>query len=227
MENFSNDRIRKFGLLGQGISYTLSPQIHEYIFRTMGIRASYSVHDVQRNALASTVHMMLKEYDGFNVTKPYKTDIIQMLDSLNYEALRCLNVNTVHMRKGYNTDFTALIKIFSEKFGYIKDGDCVIFGSGSAASTSAVAFSDMGFSVTLVARDAEKGQNLADHIVDLGHREPKVLGFSSENSMESDVVVNTISSEDVRFPQIDCKVAVNFNYGSRGINFQRMLMMRL
>lgn len=48
--------------------------------------------------------------DGFNVTIPYKTEVIPYLDGLTEEAARIGAVNTVAVREGrrlgYNTDYT-------------------------------------------------------------------------------------------------------------------------
>ncbi len=210
-----------FAIVGQNIGYTLSPQIHRTIFIKAGIRAQYDVFDVNPGALASTVHKLMRNYAGFNVTRPYKADIQPMVESLSHEAIRCGNVNTVKGSRGFNTDYAALRSLVSKAVPESAGKGAIILGSGSAAMTSAVALSDMGMRVSIGCRNHEAGYRISDRLVDLGLMEAEVWDLKPDLAASSDVVVNAISSESLQFPAIECNVAVNFNYGERGMNFLR------
>ncbi len=62
-------------MLGQGISYSLSPKLHSAIFEFFGEDCEYGVADVPPEKLYETVKKLIGEYDGFNVTKPYKESV--------------------------------------------------------------------------------------------------------------------------------------------------------
>ncbi len=215
---------KKFGLVGYDIQYTLSPRIHEAIFRSLGITASYSVVDVKPENFASSMVEMLSDYDGFNITKPYKSDAAKMVRHLNEEAVKCGNINTVFNGTGYNTDYTALVSLFSSRYADFGWKRCTVFGSGSAATTSAVAFGEMGYHVTIACRNLESGYKIADHLKKMGLSVTDVMGISSVAAVESDVAINAISSGELEFPKIKCRIAVNFNYGKRGNNFYSSVM---
>ena len=221
MTGNSPEETLRFAIVGENIGYTLSPQIHRAIFRKAGISAAYEIYDVNRGALASTVHNLMRNYGGFNVTKPYKSDVHAMAESLSPEAVRCGNVNTVRGSKGFNTDYTALRNIAEPSVRKAESQQAIILGSGSAAMTSAIALSDMGMSIGIICRNREAGYRISDRLVDLGFREAEVQDFRPEMSIKSYAVVNAISSETFTFPSISCRIAINFNYGDRRINFLR------
>lgn len=92
--------MKKFGLIGKNISYSESKNIfNSYNFDD----ASYDVYDVD------TIDKdFLKTLDGFNVTTPYKVEIIKYLDGLSPIAKEIGSVNCVVNINGeligYNTD---------------------------------------------------------------------------------------------------------------------------
>ncbi len=220
----SDTEQRTFGLLGHNIQYTLSPRIHEAIFRRIGVRASYSVVDVNPENFASSMEHMLSHYDGFNITKPYKSAAAKMVEHLGREAVKCGNINTVFKETGYNTDYTALLSIFRSRYAHLGGKKCIIFGSGSAAMTSAVAFGEMGYQLIIACRNSGSGHAIVDHLNKLDQMAADVIDLASMTSVETDVAVNTISSGDFVFPKIKCGIAVNFNYGERGKNFYDSVM---
>lgn len=220
----SDSREKRFGLLGHDITYTLSPIIHSAIFKKSKIKASYSVVDVGQDKFQETIRDMVTGYDGFNITKPYKSMALKFVKKLSPEAKKCQNINTVFGNTGYNTDYSAITSIFRHKFGNLEGGKCTIFGSGSAATTSAVAFGEMGNSLTIICRNPGEGRKIADHLCGIGLGKPDIIGLQYAREVDSDVVVNAISSGNIEFPRITCEVAVNFNYGERGNNFYDSVM---
>ena len=89
----------KYCLIGERLSHSYSAEIHAL----SGL--NYSLKEVPRGKLAE----FIKEgYDGFNITIPYKKEIIPFLDGLDESAKAIGAVNTVVRRGGkyygYNTD---------------------------------------------------------------------------------------------------------------------------
>ncbi|MCW6168558.1 MAG: hypothetical protein LVQ96_03325 [Thermoplasmatales archaeon] len=226
MSRALSEKKLKFALLGHDIGYALSPKLHKSIFKKGGVFAEYSTFDVGRDRLSATVRLLEEEYDGFNITKPYKTDVFEMLSERDTEAVLCGNVNVAYKGIGYNTDYRALLKIMRASKIPHNRGKALIFGSGATARTTAVALSSIGVQVTVVCRNQKEGYAISDHLLRMGLPEITVIPLDLCLTCSSDIVVNTISSSFLDFPTINCRYAVNFNYGDRGMNFQKQLQSR-
>ena len=100
--------MRQFGLIGRNISYSFSKSYFAEKFINENIvDAVYNVFDL--NQIAEVENVFATEgLVGFNVTIPYKQDIIPFLDELSPEAKAIGAVNTVLIkdgkRIGHNTD---------------------------------------------------------------------------------------------------------------------------
>ena len=100
--------MRQFGLIGRNISYSFSKSYFADKFINENIvDAVYNVFDL--NEIAEVENVFATEgLVGFNVTIPYKQDIIPFLDELSPEAKAIGAVNTVLIkdgkRIGHNTD---------------------------------------------------------------------------------------------------------------------------
>lgn len=73
----------KLGLIGEKLGHSLSPEIHQKIFEKLGICGTYNLLPIARMNLKDTVETLLESMDGFNVTIPYKTDIMPFLDEIS------------------------------------------------------------------------------------------------------------------------------------------------
>ena len=76
----------KFGLLGARLGHSLSPQIHQEVFRQLGIEATYELIEVPTEKLADKVAELRKNYRGLNVTIPHKVAVMDSLDYIAAEA---------------------------------------------------------------------------------------------------------------------------------------------
>lgn len=96
-----------FGLIGYPLKHTLSQEIHEGLFRLNDEDASYDILEIVPQNIDKEI-LSLKKFDGFNVTIPYKTKIMEYLDEIDEIAKNCGSVNTVLNKNGrligYNTD---------------------------------------------------------------------------------------------------------------------------
>ncbi|MBQ7374003.1 MAG: dephospho-CoA kinase [Clostridia bacterium] len=89
----------KFCLIGKKLGHSYSKIIHQ----KQGL--DYTLIEIDKSQLSEFVSL---SYDGFNVTIPYKKDIIPLLDEVDGDALKVGAVNTVVRKNGrlfgYNTD---------------------------------------------------------------------------------------------------------------------------
>ena len=102
--------MKKFGLLGYPLGHSISDFVHRRIFELCGLTdCEYDLYEVEPTELALWSDR-LKQLHGFNVTIPYKSEIIPYLDRLDttaakYGAVNCVKfVERSYEHIGYNTD---------------------------------------------------------------------------------------------------------------------------
>lgn len=99
--------MQKYTLTGYPLGHSMSPFIHEKLFKMSGIEAVYDCTEISPEDFSAKAPL-LKELNGYNITIPYKREIIPHLDELHHSAQRYGAVNCVHNHKGksigYNTD---------------------------------------------------------------------------------------------------------------------------
>lgn len=145
--------MKKYGLLGYPLGHSLSPQIHRRLFALSGIEASYDLLPLPPERLHEFCHIA-KAYDGFNVTIPYKEQILSHCVSLDRLARAYGAVNTITKeRVGYNTDGAGFLKATE---GYPLGGDVLILGAGGAARVFAYESAQAGAKITLAVRESSK-----------------------------------------------------------------------
>ena len=140
---------RLYGLLGGKLSHSLSPQIHDFIFHQLDIDGAYFLFPVQAEELGSAVQgLKLLGAAGVNVTIPYKTAVMPMLDEIASEAEKIGAVNTIVFRNkhttGYNTDYQGF-GLLLERCGInVSRKKAVILGTGGSAKMVACYLRDQG-----------------------------------------------------------------------------------
>ncbi len=103
-----------FGLIGYPLTHAWSGRYFSEKFRKEGIEnCSYSLFPLQSLDELPAMLAAFPQLKGFNVTLPYKEEILPLLDSINETAAAIGAVNTVCIKrkqngdyqiKGYNTD---------------------------------------------------------------------------------------------------------------------------
>ena len=95
----------KFALVGKRISHSLSPKIHMLLFQKHNIHAEYVLLQVENTAEVRG-RLLRGEYQGCNVTIPYKSSFLDVC--LSREAAQMEAVNVLKIQHGnlygYNTD---------------------------------------------------------------------------------------------------------------------------
>lgn len=152
---------KHFGLIGHPLGHSISPQIHERLFNLSGIDGRYSLYDIGPDDLAAQADLM-RNLDGFNVTIPYKRDIVPFLQSVSERAGRCGAVNTVKCgggaMHGYNTDSIGFLRAL-EGEGINIQGRVLLCGTGGAARMMACEVLERGCRLVIAARDISKAQS--------------------------------------------------------------------
>jgi len=158
-------KTRRFAVLGESLAHTWSPQIHNSLFQAAQLDAVYLPVTVPRDKLPSVVDVLRSCFAGFNVTIPYKEQIIPLLDEIDDAASACGAVNTVENRNGrligHITDGLGMLRAIEEGGVNTHAVDALILGGGGAGRVAAFEFLMRGGRVTIAVRSIEKGKRLS------------------------------------------------------------------
>ena len=160
-------KTRLLAVIGAPIGHSLSPIIQNAALHAAGLDYVYTALPVRADALASAVRGLRDAgIAGFNVTIPFKTEIIPLLDALSEDARRIQAVNTVVIEDGrmvgHNTDVAGFLAGFAERGIALTGKNAVLIGAGGAARAALWGLLRSGVSsVAIGVRSVEKGAALA------------------------------------------------------------------
>jgi shikimate dehydrogenase len=130
---------RAFGIIGENLSHTLSPRIHNYLFKEANLDCSYDSFEVGRGSMKKALEgIRTLGIGGVNVTFPHKETVAEYLDDLDMTALETGAVNTIDntggRMVGHNTDIAGLLSTLDGRMKVRLEGKVVmILGAGGAA----------------------------------------------------------------------------------------------
>jgi shikimate dehydrogenase len=194
-------------VLGQNISHSKSPLIHNYWLKKYGLNGSYEIKDIAPNQLQTTLDEWRSDPDfvGCNVTMPYKQSVMPLLDDIEPAAKMIGAVNTIYLKGGKfcgtNTDaygFMSNLKshLSDEQITHLRSKKILVLGAGGAARAILYGLISEGFSnVNLTNRSVEKAQNLATHYKDQANIE--VIDWADRDNRDKikdiGAIINTTS----------------------------------
>ena len=164
--------MRRFALIGEKLGHSASVPLHRAIWRETGIEADYRLVEITRDDFAALVTHPMRETDGFNITIPYKVDIMPLLSHVDSAAAAMGAVNTVVCGEhphGHNTDAPGLAAMLRH-YGMDPAGQPVwILGTGGASKAARYVAEAMGASeVHLVSRTPHDGACSYDELAERG-----------------------------------------------------------
>ena len=122
-------------IIGNPISHSLSPKIHNYWFKENKIKANYKKIVPKKNEVEKIIKKIKgKKIYGMNVTVPYKQEVIPFIETMSRIAKSTNSVNTIFFKKGKihgdNTDVFGFQKSIIKNKLDIKEKSVLIFGAG-------------------------------------------------------------------------------------------------
>lgn len=131
----------KAAVIGDPIAHSLSPKIHNFFLKELGINGSYEAIRVEKNELHEAVRNLVNQgFAGFNVTIPHKEKIFEICDELDETAKLTGAVNTVVITKekkirGLNSDVSGFLKNLKNSAPDfdLKNKTAFVIGAGGAA----------------------------------------------------------------------------------------------
>ncbi|WP_334159979.1 shikimate dehydrogenase [Muricomes intestini] len=185
------ENVLHFGLLGEKLGHSLSPEIHKDLLRQQGIVGTYEKYEMNNREVLQILKVMEEENIlGMNVTIPYKETVCRLVDVLDSHAEEIGAVNTILLKDGisygYNTDYIGMMSMFSKAGIVLENQDIVILGSGGAAKALIYGFHIAGAAqVTVAARNKEAREQLQKHF-------SYIHTCSLTEIPPGDIIINTI-----------------------------------
>lgn len=151
--------MRHYGLIGKRLGHSFSAKFFTAKFQAEQIDADYRLFEIEE--LAELPELIRREeLSGFNVTIPYKEQIIEYLDELTDKAREVGAVNCVSVVDGRtigdNTDTTG-IEASLEWLDTDAGTKALILGSGGASKAVRYVLRKYGIKHTVVSRDTSRG----------------------------------------------------------------------
>lgn len=165
-----NGKTKVVGLLGDPVSHSLSPAMHNAAYRAAGLNFCYLPFCVSREKIGPAMKAVVSlGLQGVNITAPHKEAAGKHLDELSPEAsfLKAVNTvkNTAGRLYGYNTDVAGFVYLLEKNFGkHVFAGQkACLWGAGGAARAVALALSRVGVrSLVIINRTEAHAKVLAD-----------------------------------------------------------------
>ena len=153
----------KCGLLGEKLGHSYSPQIHSML-------ADYEYKLFEKSPEELEAFLKSGEFDGLNVTIPYKKAVMPYCTELSPTAAQIGSVNTIVRRSdgslyGDNTDAFGFENLIVHNGIEVKGKKALVLGTGGASVTALAVLKNLGASeVVVISRRGEDNyENIAKH----------------------------------------------------------------
>lgn len=197
------DKQKRCGLIGEKLGHSFSPAIH-------GKLAGYEYKLYELSPEQVGPFLEKKEYDGLNVTIPYKKTVIPYCDQLTEAARSIGSVNTIVKRPdgtllGHNTDYDGFLWLLKNAGADVKGKKAVVLGTGGASVTVQAALRDLGAApVVVISRSGEDNYENLDR-----HSDAKILVNATPVGMYPKAGVSPVDLE--LFPALEGVFDVVYN----------------
>lgn len=162
---------RLVGLLGNPVAHSLSPLIHNHVFKTLGLPLAYVPLEVTGHGLHAAVQALRAcGFAGANVTVPHKQAAVSYCDAVSPLSALTGTVNTLYfcntILHGTTTDWEGFARALSWMGRDPKGQNIVILGNGGTARTFAFALAQQKIPtrLTIAGRDIHRAAGLAAEI---------------------------------------------------------------
>lgn len=206
---------RIVGVIGEPVSHSRSPQMHNAALAKAGLDYVYVPYHVAADAVSDALHGFLAQnVVGINVTLPHKQSVIPFLTTISREAELIGAVNTLTFIDGEihgeNTDAPGFLRSLEEAGASVPIGeDVVVLGAGGSARAIVVALALAGVrSVFIANRTISKAVSLAEELTEKIYKQNGKDNKTSDTSLDVDSESKQITKlvgmglQDSRLPDI-------------------------
>lgn len=160
--------MREFGIIGRPLGHSASARHFTAKFENEGLDCHFEQYELPSiEALPELLERVPLE--GFNVTIPYKQQVMRYLDGLSDEAAKIGAVNCVRRHAdgrmiGHNTDIIGLRVALAELLDGVVPEQALVLGTGGASQAVQYALTELGIPFDLISRDPAKGNYTYDNL---------------------------------------------------------------
>jgi len=194
--NFTKEELKTACIIGDPISHSLSPHIHNYWIKQNKLNALYVPFRVSSEDLEKAVHGLRSlNISGFNITIPHKENIIKFVDEIDDYSKKIGAINTVLNNGGKfigtNTDPIGFINgLMQSKHSWNKNQPVLVIGAGGAARAVLAALEKENISeIRITNRTISRANNVAKNFKNI------VVGNWGDINLLKDIglLINTTS----------------------------------
>lgn len=155
--------MRRYGLIGYPLGHSFSRDYFMEKFRKEGIDAVYNNIPLKDLSGFRELPEHYGGLEGLNITIPYKSKVIDLLDELDGKAAEAGAVNVVKITakdgrwlfKGYNTDIDGFV-ISLRPLLDEREGRALVLGTGGASRAVRAGLDEVGMEYAVVSRQRAK-----------------------------------------------------------------------
>jgi len=159
-----------YGVIGDPVNHSLSPQIHEYFAELNGINMAYlpfHVKDADLGTAINGAHAL--QIQGINITIPHKQAVMPYLTAIDPIAQQVGAVNTLLWTEkgyvGYNTDYIGIQRTVESANTSFKSKRVAVLGAGGSAYAACIAAAKgEAKHISIINRSEENAVFLASHV---------------------------------------------------------------
>ena len=184
--------MKKYFVIGNKTSTSLSPLIFNYWFKKYKIKAKYGYIELKNSTFDKKIKEILKDRDlsGLNVTIPFKKKIMKHINvfdkhSKKINAINCISINK-NKTKGINTDWKGYFRSLPNQHNLKKQKNIMI-GYGGAALAIHYVLQLIGFQYVFIFNRSRKKLRFTK-----GVKYTKNINLLEEHLSSAKFIINTI-----------------------------------
>lgn len=188
--------MQNIGLIGQSISASRSPSLHNMLGELKGLPVKYELQElVSPEAGAFKERLALireKGFIGTNVTFPFKQIAVDSADEVNDSVKKVGSTNTLLLKDGkvcaFNTDYTGFIRGYRTRLGDLPAGKVLMIGAGGVGRAVAFGLFEVGATELYISDlNVAGAEALAQALNDAGCKATVVVGADNVAAIAKEV----------------------------------------
>jgi len=191
--------MKKFAVIGDPISHSLSPSIHSIFAKTLGLDVQYDAVQVRVEDLEHNVsRLFLDGYSGLNITLPLKEKAFLIAKKHSDTSSLAKSANTLWQEDGVmcadSTDGAGLMEDLSSKDLRVEGSNVVVLGAGGSSKAILPSLLSAGpKEVIILNRTLSKAKEIAE-IYNNDKTKVTANSLSEELPFKCDGIINTTSA---------------------------------
>jgi len=184
--------MKKHLIIGDPISHTLSPKLHNYWFKQNNIDAIYEKYRPKEYEIKNIMQQIKSDQIwGMNVTVPFKKKVIPFIEKLSDTAKETLSVNTIFKKDnliyGDNTDVQGFEASLKFENCDLTNKKAFILGAGGVVPSIIIALKNLNIKQIFI---SNRTITNADYIK---KQYPEIIIVEWGKTLDFDIIINATS----------------------------------